>query len=146
MLNFSIFKIPARHTITATLFCKNFFLLLQIDQHLLEIWCRPWINFFLLSIVDHVIFYIVIFVKIKRNKFFYKVWIPINNVYYLFLLISIVIPTQREFLREIFYNNIAIISMQHSKLYFVDTFGDFSHTVEWNSLNSAWQIFLYILA
>ena len=27
-------------------------------------------------------------------------------------------------------NNIAIIAIQHSKTYFVDTFGDFSHTVE----------------
>ena len=37
---------------------------------------------------------------------------------------------RREFLREILYNNIAIIAIQHSKIYFVDTFGDFSHTVE----------------
>ena len=27
-------------------------------------------------------------------------------------------------------NNIALIAIQHSKIYFVDTFGDFSHTVE----------------
>ena len=39
----------------------------------------------------------------------------------------------REFLREILYKNIAIIAIQHSNMYFVDTFGDFSHTVEWNS-------------
>ena len=32
--------------------------------------------------------------------------------------------------REILYNNIAIIAIQHSNIYFVDTFGDFSHTVE----------------
>ena len=38
--------------------------------------------------------------------------------------------TRREFLREILYRNIAIIAIQHSKIYFVDTFGDFSHTVE----------------
>ena len=38
--------------------------------------------------------------------------------------------TRREFLREILYKNIAIIAIQHSKMYFVDTFGDFSHTVE----------------
>ena len=38
--------------------------------------------------------------------------------------------TRREFLREILYNNIAIIAIQHSNIYFVDTFGDFSHTVE----------------
>ena len=44
--------------------------------------------------------------------------------------------TRREFLREILYKNIAIIAIQHSKMYFVDTFGDFSHTVEWNSLKS----------
>ena len=55
-------------------------------------------------------------------------------------------PTRREFFREILYNNIATIAIQHSKIYFVDTFGDFSDTVEWNSLKSGWQIFLYILA
>ena len=49
---------------------------------------------FFLSVVNHVIFYIVIFVKIKWNKIFYKVYIPINNVYYSFLLISIVNPTK----------------------------------------------------
>ena len=38
--------------------------------------------------------------------------------------------TRREFLKEILYNNIAIIAIQHSKIYFVDTFGDFSHTVQ----------------
>ena len=38
--------------------------------------------------------------------------------------------TRRTFLREIFYENIAIIAIQHSKIYFVDTFGDFFHTVE----------------
>ena len=38
--------------------------------------------------------------------------------------------TRREFLREILYNNIAIITIEHSKIYIVDTFGDFSHTVE----------------
>ena len=37
---------------------------------------------------------------------------------------------RREFFREILYNNIAIISIQHSKINFFDTFGDFSHTVE----------------
>ena len=38
------------------------------------------------------------------------------------------------FLREILYENIAIIAIQHSKLYFVDTFGDFCHSVKsmWN--------------
>ena len=35
--------------------------------------------------------------------------------------------TRREFLWEILYKNIAIIAIQHSKMYFVDTFGDFSH-------------------
>ena len=54
--------------------------------------------------------------------------------------------TRREFLREILYNNIAIISIQYSKINFVDTLGDFSHTVEWNSLKSLWQFSLYILA
>ena len=52
--------------------------------------------------------------------------------------------TRREFFREV--NNIAIISIQHSKIYFVETFGDFSHTVEWSSFKSVWQIFLYVLA
>ena len=42
-------------------------------------------------------------------------------------------PTRREFLREILYNNIAIIAIQHSKINFFDTFGDFSHTVEIHS-------------
>ena len=55
-------------------------------------------------------------------------------------------PARREFFMEILYNNIAIIAIQHSKINFVDTFGDFSHTVEWNSLKSVWQISLYILA
>ena len=55
-------------------------------------------------------------------------------------------PARREFSREIFYENIAIIAIQHSKMSFVDTFGDFSHTVEWNSLKSVWKISLYILA
>ena len=54
--------------------------------------------------------------------------------------------TGREFFREILYNNVAIIAIQHSKMHFVDTFGDFSHTVDWNSLKSVWQISLYILA
>ena len=54
------------------------------------------------------------------------------------------INTRRKFLREILYKNIAIIAIQHSKIYFVDTLGDFSHTVEWNSLKSVWQISLYI--
>ena len=40
------------------------------------------------------------------------------------------IYTRREFFREILYNNIAIVSIKHSKIYFVDTFGNFSHTVE----------------
>ena len=38
--------------------------------------------------------------------------------------------TRREFSRDILYNNIAIIAIQHSKMHFVDTFGDFSHTVD----------------
>ena len=54
--------------------------------------------------------------------------------------------TRREFFREIPYNNIAIIAIQHSKIKFIHTFGDFSHNVEWNSLKSVWQISLYILA
>ena len=37
--------------------------------------------------------------------------------------------TQRKFLMEILYRNIAIIAIQHSKMYFVDAFDDFSHTV-----------------
>ena len=35
-----------------------------------------------------------------------------------------------NFFKEILYNNIARIAIQHSKMYFVATFGDFSHTVE----------------
>ena len=35
-----------------------------------------------------------------------------------------------KILREILYKNIVIIAVQHSKMYFDDTFGDFSHTVE----------------
>ena len=31
-------------------------------------------------------------------------------------------------------------------MYFVDTSGDFSHTVEGNSLKSVWHISIYILA
>ena len=54
--------------------------------------------------------------------------------------------TRREFLREILYKLIAIIAIQHSNVYFVDTSGDFSHTVGWNSLKSVWKISLYILA
>ena len=38
--------------------------------------------------------------------------------------------TRREFLREILYINIAIIAIQHNKIYFVNTFGDFSPTIE----------------
>ena len=38
--------------------------------------------------------------------------------------------TRREFFREILYKHIAIIAIQHSKMYFVDAFGDLSHTVE----------------
>ena len=40
-------------------------------------------------------------------------------------------PARKEFLREILYKN---------------TFGDFSHTFEWNSLESVWEISLYISA
>ena len=35
--------------------------------------------------------------------------------------------TRREFFKEILYKNIPIIAIQHSKMNFVDTFGDFSH-------------------
>ena len=52
---------------------------------------------------------------------------------------------RKEFLREILYKNIAIIAYQHSKMYFVETFGDFSHAVEWNSLKSICKISLYQL-
>ena len=40
------------------------------------------------------------------------------------------LTTRREFLREILYRNIAVIAIQHSKIYFFDTLGDFSHTFE----------------
>ena len=52
---------------------------------------------------------------------------------------------RREFLRKILYKNIAMIAIQHIKMYFDDTFGDLSHTVEWNSFKSVWKISLYIL-
>ena len=39
-------------------------------------------------------------------------------------------PARREFFKEILYENIAITAIQHSKMHFIDTFGDFSHTVE----------------
>ena len=48
-------------------------------------------------------------------------------------------------LRMWWENNITILAIHHSKIYFVDTFGEFSHTVEWNSLKSVWQISLYTL-
>ena len=51
--------------------------------------------------------------------------------------------TRREFLREILYKNIARIAILHSKMYFVDTSGDFSHTVE---IHSSPSISLYTLA
>ena len=53
---------------------------------------------------------------------------------------------RREFFREILYNNMAIIAIEHSKIYFVNTFSDFFHSVEWKSLKSVWKISLYILA
>ena len=46
------------------------------------------------------------------------------------ILISGILCTRREFSRKILYNNIAIIAIQHSKIYFDDTYGDFSHTVQ----------------
>ena len=42
----------------------------------------------------------------------------------------LIVYTRREFSREILYKNIAIIAIQHSKMYFFNTFGDFSRTVE----------------
>ena len=51
--------------------------------------------------------------------------------YFIVILLSMrIVITRREFLREIIYKNIAIIAIQHIKMHFVDTFGDFSHTVE----------------
>ena len=47
-----------------------------------------------------------------------------------FLSFVILGCTRREFLREILYENIAIIAIQHRKIYFVDIFSNFSHTVE----------------
>ena len=44
--------------------------------------------------------------------------------------IIVMARARREFLREILDKNIAIIAIQHSKIYFVGTFGDFSYTVE----------------
>ena len=50
--------------------------------------------------------------------------------------IDICFYTERIFERN--WKNIAIIAIHRGKIYFVDTFGDFSHTVEWNSLKSVW--------
>ena len=44
--------------------------------------------------------------------------------------LELVSIARRKFLMEILYTNITIIAIQHSKMHFVDTFGDFSHTVE----------------
>ena len=41
-----------------------------------------------------------------------------------------IVATRREFFRKILYKNIAIVAIQHSKIYFVDNFGDFYDTVE----------------
>ena len=65
---------------------------------------------------------------------------------YVWARISFRQTTRTEFLREILYENIWIIAIQHSKMDFVGTFGDFSHTVECNSIKCVWKIFLYILA
>ena len=60
----------------------------------------------------------------------YKNWkIDIHNVDLVLYYHKVYFYAWREFLREILYNNIAI-AIQHSKIYFVDTFGDFSRTVE----------------
>ena len=62
------------------------------------------------------------------------------------ILLGIKRDARRDFFREILHKNIAIIAIQQSKIYLVDIFGDFSHTVEWNALKSVCQISLYILA
>ena len=54
-----------------------------------------------------------------------------------------ILDTRRKFLREILYKNIAIIAIQHSNMYLVDTSGDFSHTVGWNSLKFVWRKMSY---
>ena len=79
--------------------------------------------------------YFVIFDK-NVETIFQLQW-QIINISDIFLQ-YLVLYARREFLREILYNNIAIIATQHSKINFVDTFGDFSHTVQWNSLKSVW--------
>ena len=71
--------------------------------------------------------------KKLRNKFGNK---KSNNSCFVILIFEILKfrnighSTRREFLREILYNNIAIIAIQHSKINFIDTLGDISHTVE----------------
>ena len=52
-----------------------------------------------------------------------------RNAYFSYLTRYLLDSTRREFFREILYKNIAIIAIQHSNMYFVDTSGDFSHTV-----------------
>ena len=96
---------------------------------------RPNIPLFFVSIQ------IVLFSRIKwsRNS-------TVSKIFQIFRNFGKLKGVQREFLREILYKNIAIIATQHIKMYFVSTFGDFSHTVEWNSLKSVWQISLYIFA
>ena len=88
--------------------------------------------------IKYCIFLRICFVFIKKIYFNYTTFrqLYIKNICY----------TRREFFREILYNDMAIISIQHGKIYSVETFGDFSHTVEWNSLKFVWQISLYILA
>ena len=62
----------------------------------------------------------------KKNSAISLALIAARSVFHLTLRYF----TRREFLREILYKNVAIIAIQHSKIYFVVTFGDFSHTVE----------------
>ena len=62
-----------------------------------------------------------------------KLKIELTSLCFMFALCIRRHFTRRECLREILreiYKNIAIIAIQHSKMYFVDTFGNFSHTVQ----------------
>ena len=53
---------------------------------------------------------------------------PLSAAFWLMILFFFF--ARREFLTEILYKSIAIIAIQHIKIYFVDTFGDFSNPVE----------------
>ena len=56
----------------------------------------------------------------EGDKFMFREFLSCYNVHF----------SRRKFWKEILYKNIPIIAIQHSKMHFLDTFGDFSHTVK----------------